>query len=125
MFVIDTGNVKQKFNQENLNFAQHGKELSEEQGVIQKTGKQDWMNSYIRSLVGYNPDVDDMLMIKPIDADATSPKKALPISELNQTEIKLLPKIKEQERIIITENLKVYLTKLGMKIAEGAKKMYE
>jgi len=87
--------------------------------------KQDWMDPYIRTIVGHSPDVDDMLMIKLIDANAISSKKALPISELNQTEIKLLPKMKEQERIIITENLKVYLTKHGMKIAEGAKKMYE
>ena len=87
--------------------------------------KQDWMDPYVRTLVGPTPDVDDMLMIKLIDANATAPKKALPISELNQTEIKLLPKMKEHDRIKVTDDLKIYLTKIGMKIAEGAKKMYE
>jgi len=108
MFVIDTGNS--------------GEAMGD---MIQKTGKQDWMDPYVRTLVGYTPDVDDMLMIKLIDANATAPKKALPISELNQTEIKLLPKMKEHDRIKVTDDLKIYLTKLGMKIAEGAKKMYE
>ena len=94
-------------------------------GNVKQKSKQDWMDPYVRTLVGHNPDVDDMLMIKLIDANATAPKKALSISELNQTEIKLLPKMKEHDRIKVTDNLKIYLTKIGMKIAEGAKKMYE
>ncbi len=94
-------------------------------GMPPKIIKQDWVDSYIRTLIGYKPDVDDLVMIKLLDADATAARKALPISELNQTEIKLLPRLRNQERIMVTQDLKIYLTKLGIKIAEGAKKIYE
>lgn len=94
-------------------------------GEPAKIIKQDWMDPYLRGLVGYRPDADDLLLIKLINAGATTPKNALPVSELNQTELKLLPKMRAQERIEVTEDLRVYLTKLGAKIAEGAKKIYE
>ncbi|GAG89455.1 unnamed protein product [marine sediment metagenome] len=82
--------------------------------------EQDWVDPYIRSLVGHRADSKERLLVHLLDLG----KNGAPISELPPGEIELLPKLNKINRVEITSDLRVRLTKLGTTIAQGAKKLY-
>lgn len=84
----------------------------------------DDVDPFIRRLVGYTPDAEEVLLIKLLDVGATSKRKAQKLSELTQHEIELARRLKDQEHLEETEDMGIYLTSLGKTIAKGAKKMY-
>ena len=81
--------------------------------------KEDWIDPFIRSQVGWKADREARLLVKLLGAGGD-----VPISKLSSGETKLLPKLKKQGYIEITAARKVRLTELGATIARGAKKMY-
>lgn len=85
---------------------------------------QDWVDPHIRSLVGTRPSFDERFLMELLDANATSRKNGMLLSELTPGELKLLYELKEREWVEISRELKVYLTELGATIASGAKKLY-
>jgi hypothetical protein len=95
-----------------------------QRGARPRIIRQDWLDPYIRGLVGSKPDVDDRLLIELLDVNATSPKTSMPLSELTPAELKLLQQMKEKGWVAVTDDLRVHLTKLGATIAKGAKKIY-
>jgi len=95
-----------------------------QKGARPRVIRQDWLDPYIRGLVGSKPDVDDRLLIGLLDANATLPKTGTPLSELTPAELKLLQQMKEKGWVAVTDDLRVHLTKLGATIAKGAKKIY-
>lgn len=84
----------------------------------------DDVDPFIRRLVGYTPDAEEVLLIKLLDVGATSKRKAQKLSELTQHEIELARRLKDQEHLEETEDMGIYLTSLGKTVAKGAKKMY-
>jgi hypothetical protein len=95
-----------------------------QRGARPRVIRQDWLDPYIRGLVGSKPDLDSRLLMELLDAKATSPEKGAPLSELAPAELELLKQIKEKKWVSVTDDLRVHLTKLGATIARGAKKIY-
>ena len=95
-----------------------------ERGKEPKLLKQDWIDPYIRTLIGNEQPSESMLRVKLLDLDAVSKKNALHISELNKNELKLISTLLDKEHIILTKDLKLFLTNLGSTLAKGAKKVY-
>jgi len=89
-------------------------------GKPPKIIKEDWVDPFIRSLVGYRADPEARLLVHILD----SGKREVPISRLTSSEIELLPKLEKLKRVTISRDLKIRLTKLGAILARGAKKLY-
>ena len=94
-------------------------------GEKPRTIKQDWVDPYIRNLIGHTPSSASRLRVKLLELGAISEDTGIHISELNKNELQLLSKLCEQEHIKMGDELKIYLTKLGESLASGAKKLYE
>ena len=85
---------------------------------------EDWVDPLVREVIGDEPNPNDLLYMKLLDKDATSPGKALSLDELSSQEIQIIRKAKEMEHIIFTEDLGLYLSELGKTLAKGAKRVY-
>jgi len=85
---------------------------------------EDWVDPLVREVIGDEPSPSDLLYMKLLDKDATSPGKALSLDELSSQEIQIIRKAKEMEHVIVTEDLKVYLSELGKTLAKGARRAY-
>lgn len=95
-----------------------------QRGRPAKVIRQDWMDPYIRSLVGYQSSSGLSLELKLLAQGSTSPHKALPMGDLAPHEVKELASLREAGHIELTSDLRVYLTDLGADIARGARKIY-
>lgn len=82
--------------------------------------KQDWVDPFIRSLVGHRPDPEGRLLVHILD----SGKSDITISQLTPSEIELLPRLEKLNEVELTKDLRVKLTKLGATLARGTKKLY-
>lgn len=87
---------------------------------FKKSRKEDRIDPFIRSQVGWKADREERLLVKLLD----SGKREVPISELSSREVKLLPKLKKHSFIEVRKGRSVRLTELGATIARGAKKLY-
>jgi len=96
--------------------------------LIIKEGKvrlgEDWMDPLIREVLGYEPSPRHLLYMRLLEKDAVSPETAVSLSELIPEEIQIVAEAKEMEHLIVTKDLKVYLSPLGVTLAKGAKKSY-
>jgi hypothetical protein len=90
-----------------------------ERGKPPKVIEQDWVDPYIRSLVGTRPNPEDRLLVYLLDA-----RRDVCISELAPGEVSMLPGLRELGRIDIIEGLNVRLTETGKTVARGAKKLF-
>ena len=96
-----------------------------ERGKDPKILKQDWIDPYIKNLIGNEQSFESKIRVKLLDLGVTSKKNGLEISEFNKNELKSILKLREKEHIIITEDLKVFLSIIGITLAKGAKKIFE
>lgn len=87
--------------------------------------KQDWMDPYLRTLVGERPPSGLALEMELFRLGAVTKDKAMPISEFTIDEIREVPTLKEAGHIDITPDLRIFLTKFGAKIADGGIRIYE
>lgn len=86
--------------------------------------EQDWIDPFIRSMIGFSPPKEITLELKLLDKNATSKGKAVSIQDLSRDDRKLLNNLIKMEHVFLTSEAKVYLTELGGIIARGAKKIY-
>jgi hypothetical protein len=96
-----------------------------ERGKKPRVLKQDWIDPFIRTLIGNEQSSESSLRVKLFDLGATSKKSGLQISEFNKNELKLILKLRDKEHIIASEDLKIFLTPIGITLAKGAKKIFE
>lgn len=96
-----------------------------ERGKKPKILKQDWVDPYIRNLIGNEQSSESLLRVKLYDLAAISEKSGLPISEFNKNELELILTLRDKEHIVVTNRLKIFLTPLGITLAKGAKKLFE
>lgn len=85
---------------------------------------EDWVDPLVREVIGDEPNPNDLLYMKLLDIGATSPGKTLSLDELSSQEIQIIRKAKEMEHVIVTEDLRLYLSELGKTLAKGAKRAY-
>ena len=81
--------------------------------------KEDPIDPFIRSLVGWKADREARLLVKLLGYG----KRGAPASGLSPGEAKLLPKLRKSGMIDVEGRL-VRLTRLGATVARGARKMY-
>ena len=85
---------------------------------------EDWMDPFIREQVGYTPNPTDKLYAKLLDMHSTSEKTATPINEFEKAELDVLRDAVQREHIIVTKDLRAYLSEVGLPVARGAKKLF-
>jgi hypothetical protein len=82
--------------------------------------KEDWIDPFVRSQVGWKADAEAKLLVKLLGAGGE-----IPISKLSSGETKLLPKLEKAGHVEVDKGtMNVKLTVLGSTIARGAEKMY-
>lgn len=84
----------------------------------------DWVDPFIRDLVGYSIPPDLQLLLKLLVKEALDEKTALPKEELTKNEAELLNDLIQSEQVNITGDFRIHLTNLGTSVATGAKKLY-
>ena len=84
----------------------------------------DWMDPYLREVVGETPPPGLALEMELLRLGATSKDRAVPIYEFSQSQQKEIPNLLKFEHLILEKGLKIYLTKLGIDVAKGAMKIY-
>lgn len=89
-------------------------------GKAPKIIRRDWVDPFVRSLVGARPDPEGQVLVHILE----SGKPETPISELTASEIELLPRLEKMGQVEVTKDLRVKLTRLGATIARGTKKLY-
>jgi len=81
--------------------------------------KEDWVDPFVRSQVGWKADREERLLVRLLKTE----KEGTPVSALTRSEARPLPKLEKLRRIKIKAH-RVGLTKLGETMARGAKKLY-
>lgn len=84
----------------------------------------DWIDPYLRELVGETPPPGILLEMELLRLDAISKEKAVPVYEFPRSQQKEISELIESEHLILEKGLKVYLSELGIDIARGALKIY-
>lgn len=84
----------------------------------------DWVDPFIRDLVGYSVPPDLQLLLKLLVKGALEEETALPKEELTRSEAELLNDLIQSEQINLTGDFRIHLTSLGTSVAKGAKKLY-
>ncbi len=84
----------------------------------------DWIDPYLRELVGETPPPGILLEMELLRLDAISKEKAVPVYEFPRSQQKEISELIESEHLILERGLKVYLSELGIDIARGALKIY-
>jgi len=95
-----------------------------ERGKGPRVIKQDWVDPGIRAIIGKRPPAGVAIEIRLYNEKALSRRKAAPLSEFGSDEIREISALKSAGHIAITDDLGVYLTRLGAEIARGAKRLY-
>lgn len=85
---------------------------------------EDWMDPFIREQVGHTPNPADMLYIKLLDMNSTSEETAAPINEFEKAELDALRDAAQREHMIVTKDLRAYLSEVGLPVARGVKKLF-
>lgn len=84
----------------------------------------DWIDPYLRELVGETPPPGILLEMELLRLDAISKEKAVPVYEFPRSQQKEISELIESEHLILEKGLKVYLSELGIDIARGALEIY-
>lgn len=84
----------------------------------------DWIDPYLRELVGETPPPGILLEMELLRLDAISKEKAVPVYEFPRSQQKEISELIESEHLILEKGLKIYLSELGIDIARGALKIY-
>ena len=84
----------------------------------------DWVDPYIRELVGYSIPPELQVLLKFLGKAAIDEKAALSQEELTRREAELLNELIQREQVKLTGDFRIYLTNLGVSVAKGAKKLY-
>lgn len=79
-------------------------------GNSSKVIAQDWMDPFIRELVGTSPTEELELEFKLLEKGAISEEAAISINELDGRERRLLNKLIKMEHVLLTSESKVHLT---------------
>ena len=96
-----------------------------ERGKGPRIIKQDWIDPTIRKLVGKHPRGALTIEIKLFNEGAINKTRALKLGEFDIEEIKDISNLKIAGHVTLTNDMRVYLTRLGKQIAIGAKKLYD
>ena len=76
---------------------------------------------FLKEIIGEELPNHVYVLVDLLDANATDPKKSVPISFF-PSDLKTLDEQATQQRVIVTTDQRVYLTPLGAGIAKGAKR---
>jgi len=82
----------------------------------------EFMKNVAKSMFGEELSREDLVLVNLLDRDATSPDSAIPIREIGDKDV--FKRHVEERRVSLTDDGKVYLTKIGVLIARGLKDIW-
>ena len=82
----------------------------------------EFMKNVAKSMFGEELSREDHVLVNLLDRDATSPDSAIPIREIGDKDI--FKRHIEEKRVSLTDDGKVYLTKIGVLVAKGLKEIW-
>lgn len=95
-----------------------------ERGKGPRVIRQDWVDPGIRNIVGKRPGTGLAVELRLLREGALSGKRAVDLYEFTPQEIREIAALKDAGHVMVTDDLKIYLTKLGTDIARGGKRLY-
>ncbi|MGQ4834515.1 MAG: hypothetical protein ACP6IS_11560 [Candidatus Asgardarchaeia archaeon] len=82
----------------------------------------EFMKNVAKNMFGENLSSEDLVLVKLLVRNATSPESAIPIEEIGDKDI--FKRHIDEKRVALTEDGKVYLTKIGVLVAKGLKDIW-
>jgi len=82
----------------------------------------EFMKNVAKSMFGEKLSREDLVLVNLLDRDATSPDSAIPIREIGDKDV--FKRHVEEKRVVLTDDSKVYLTKIGVLVAKGLKEIW-